>query len=233
MQTTADVTTVYNIEVNGVKDDNYNMTNKIAAIKFHMNSIGQDISFDSDKKEDMDGQMGSSFKEIINQPKEVTMDKSGNIVLSKNNDTAMEKDAASQTEMILKQLGDPTQIGYGAKIAFCAIPVNATAGTSWKDSTSSDGITRVTNYVIKSIDNGVATIALSGTETRDTKLTMQGMEIGTKTTGTFTGEQIADIKTGVISQNNLTADATGTISLMGQAIPTTVKATSATTVKAL
>jgi hypothetical protein len=57
------------------------------------------------------------------------------------------------------------------------------------------------------------------------------MEIGTKTTGTFTGEQTVDVTTGVISKNNLTADAKGTISVMGQDIPTTVKATSVTTVK--
>ena len=62
---------------------------------------------------------------------------------------------------------------------------------------------------------------------------MQGMEINTKTTGTFSGEQTADVNTGIINQNNLTADAKGTISVMGQEIPTTVKATSTTTVKTL
>jgi len=232
METTADVTTVYNIEVNDAKDDNYNMTNKIATVKLNMNSMGQNISFDSDKKEDMDGQMGASFKDIINQPKPVIMDKGGNIVLSKDADTAT-KESASQTDMILKQLGDPQIIGYGAKMAFVAIPTDAKVGTAWKDSTSNNGVTRVTNYVIKAIDNGVATITVSGTETRDTKMEMQGMEINTKTTGTFNGEQTADVKTGVINQNNLTADAKGTISVMGQEIPTTIKATSATTVKAL
>jgi hypothetical protein len=40
-----------------------------------------------------------------------------------------------------------------------------------------------------------------------------------------------DVNTGVISQNNLTADSKGTINVMGQEIPTTVKATSVTTVK--
>ncbi|MEO7044870.1 MAG: DUF6263 family protein, partial [Ferruginibacter sp.] len=225
METTADVTTVYNIEVNDTKDDNYNMTNKIATVKFNMNTMGQNISFDSEKKEDMDGQMGSSFKEIVNQPKAVTMDKNGNIVLSKVVDTAT-KESTSPTDMMLKQLGDPQAIGYGAKIAFLSIPADAKVGTAWTDSTSSEGVTRVTNYVVKSIDNGIATITLSGTETRDTKMEMQGVEIGTKTTGTFNGQQTADIKTGIINQNNFTADAKGTISVMGQEIPTTIKATS-------
>jgi hypothetical protein len=233
METTADVTTVYNIEVNDIKDENYSMTNKIAAVKLNMNTMGQNINFDSDKKEDMDGQMGASFKDIINQPKPVTMDKGGNIILSNNTDTSNMKESSSQTDMILKQLGDPQIIGYGAKMAFVAIPANAKAGTAWKDSTSTNGVTRVTNYVIKGIENGIATITVSGTETRDTKMEMQGMEINTKTTGTFSGEQTADVNTGIINQNNLTADAKGTISVMGQEIPTTVKATSTTTVKTL
>jgi len=207
METTADVTTVYNIQVNDIKDENYSMTNKIAAVKLNMNTMGQNINFDSDKKEDMDGQMGASFKDIINQPKPVTMDKGGNIILSNNTDTSNMKESSSQTDMILKQLGDPQIIGYGAKMAFVAIPANAKVGTAWKDSTSTNGVTRVTNYVIKGIENGIATITVSGTETRDTKMEMQGMEINTKTTGTFSGEQTADVNTGIINQNNLTADA--------------------------
>jgi hypothetical protein len=174
--------------------------------------------------------MGSNLKGIINEPNPVVMDKSGNIIVAKK-DTSVQKPAASQTEMLLKQMGDPEQLGYGAKIAFIAVPQKAKVGTAWQDSISSDGVTRVTNYVIKEINGNDAVVGISGTENRDTKMEMQGMEIGTKTTGTFTGEQTVDVTTGVISKNNLTVDAKGTISVMGQDIPTTIKATSVTTVK--
>ena len=40
----------------------------------NMSMMGQEMNFDSDKKEDMDGQIGSAFKEYINQPKEVVID---------------------------------------------------------------------------------------------------------------------------------------------------------------
>ena len=179
----------------------------------------------------MDGEMGSTVKNYINQSKDVVMDKSGNVIVSKQTDTSTEKDAVTQTQMILKQMGDPEQQGYGAKMAFLPISKNARAGTSWKDSTSADGVTRVTNYSVKEIKGNTATISISGTENRDTKMEMQGMEINTKTTGKFTGEESVEINTGVILQNNTTADASGTISVMGQEIPTTIKATSVTTVK--
>ena len=231
MESNADITSVYAIEVKDLKDNNYNMTNSISAIKMNMSTMGQNINFDSDKKEDMDGEMGSTFKNYINQPKAVVMDKSGNVIVSKQTDTSKGNDATTQTEMILKQMGDPEQQGYGAKMAFLPISKNAKAGTSWKDSTSADGITRVTNYSVKEIKGNIATISISGTETRDTKMEMQGMEITTKTTGKFTGEENVDINTGVILQNNTSADASGKISVMGQEIPTTIKATTVTTVK--
>lgn len=231
MESNADITSVYAIEVKDLKDNNYNMTNSISSIKMNMSSMGQNMNFDSDKKEDMDGEMGKTVKDYINQPKVVVMDKSGNVIVSKQTDTSKGNDATTQTEMILKQMGDPEQQGYGAKMAFLPISKNAKAGTSWKDSTSADGVIRVTNYSVKEIKGNTATISISGTENRDTKMEMQGMEINTKTTGKFTGEESVEINTGVVLQNNTSADASGTVSVMGQEIPTSVTATSVTTVK--
>ena len=139
--------------------------------------------------------------------------------------------APTPTEMMLKQMGDPESQGYGAVFAFQAISKKAQPGNSWQDSTSKDGVTRVTNYTIKDIKENIATITISGTETRDTKIEMQGMEISTKTIGKFSGEETVDINTGVILQNNTTMDASGNISVMGQEIPTKVNATSVTAVK--
>ena len=231
METSADVTSVYNIEVNDIKDNTYNMTNKLGTIKMNMTTMGQNINFDSDKKEDMDGQMGSSLKDYINHPNTVVMDKSGNIILADKTDSAKKEEAQSPTQMIIKQMGDPEQMGYGAKLAFVPISKKVKAGDTWQDSTSEDGVTKVTNYVVKDVTGNTATLSISGTENRDTKMEMQGMEINTKTNGKLSGEETVDINTGVILQNNSTIDASGNISVMGQEIPTKVKATTVTTVK--
>ena len=232
METNADVTSYYAIEVKDLKDNNYNMVNSVSAMKMNMSTMGQEMHFDSDKKEDMDGEMGTKFKGFINHPQPVVMDKSGNIIISKNTDTAKATDTDAQTTMMMKQMGgDPADLGYGAKMAFLALPKNAKVGTAWQDSTSGDGVLRITNYSIKEVKGNTATISISGTEKRDVKMEMNGMDINTKTTGTFSGEEMVDTKTGVISQNNLTADAKGTINVMGQEIPTTVSVTSVTTVK--
>ena len=49
-----------------------------------MNAMGQDMKFDSDKKEDMDGQMGQAFKGKIGVPREFTVNKEGIITAVKN-----------------------------------------------------------------------------------------------------------------------------------------------------
>jgi Family of unknown function (DUF6263) len=141
---------------------------------------------------------------------------------------------ASIINMIMKQMvGDPDEGGYGANMAFEALPKNAKIGSTWVDSSNSNGISRVTNYIIKEINGTKATISLQGTLVTDIKSEMQGMEIATKTKGTFTGEDIVDVKTGVVQQRNSTMDASGTISVMGQEIPNTTKVVSETTVKSI
>ncbi|MEO6636739.1 MAG: hypothetical protein ABIN25_00595, partial [Ginsengibacter sp.] len=72
---------------------------------------------------------------------------------------------------------------------------------------------------------------LTGTIAGEVKAEMQGMEVLTKTSGNFTGEEIVDLKTGLIKQNNTTTDAKGTISVMGQEIPSSSKIISVTVVK--
>ena len=116
-------------------------------------------------------------------------------------------------------------------MAFLPVSKTLKTGTTWKDSTSDNGVTKVTNYSVKEISGKMATLSVSGTESRDTKMEMKGMEISTKTQGTFSGEETVDITTGVILQSNSTMDASGNISVMGQEIPTKVKAVSVTTVK--
>ncbi|HEV8083283.1 MAG TPA: DUF6263 family protein [Chitinophagaceae bacterium] len=232
MESKADFSSNYKIEVKEIKGDNINFVNTITGMKMSVTAMGQDMNFDSDKKEDMDGELGKNFKDIINQPKDVVMDKTGNVIIAEKIDTASKTNsAASPTEMMMKQLGgDPAEQGYGAKIAFEVIPKGSKVGASWSDSSSNNGISKVTNYTIKELNGGAYTISLSGTIDSEIKTEMQGMEIQTKTKGKFTGEEIVDVKTGVIKQNTTNTDASGTVNVMSQEIPTSTKVTSVTTV---
>jgi hypothetical protein len=224
METKANITSTYNITVNDKTGDNYNLTNTISRIVMNMSMMGNEINFDSDKKEDMAGTMGQGLKDYINKPQQVIMDNTGKII--------SQPDTDSSVSQIAKQLNFAAS-GYGAQMSFLALPKNLKTGTSWTEKTVDNGIARTTNYTIKDITGNIATVSFTGTVSTDTKMEQQGMEIATKTSGKFSGEEKVDSKTGVIQSSNTIADATGTVSAMGQDFPTSSKVNSTTTVKVL
>ena len=187
MESKADVSSNYKIEVKEIKGNNINFVNTITGMKMSVTAMGQDMNFDSDKKEDMDGEIGKNFKDIINQPKDVVMDKSGNVIIAEKADTASETMSSSNpTEMMMKQMGgDPASQGYGAKMAFEVIPKGSKVGSTWSDSSSNNGMTKVTHYTLKEINGDEYKISLTGTIDSQVKTEMQGMEIETKTKGNF------------------------------------------------
>jgi len=224
METKANITSSYNISVSDKTGDNYNLTNTISRIVMNMSMMGNEINFDSDKKDDMSGQMGQGLKDYINKPQQVVMDNTGKII--------SQPDADSSVSQIAKQMNFAAS-GYGAQLTFLALPKNLKAGTTWSEKTDDNGISRTTNYTVKEVNGNIATVSFTGTVTTDSKMEQQGMEISTKTSGKFSGEEKVDSKTGVIQSSNTTGDATGTVSAMGQDFPTSSKVTSVTTVKAL
>lgn len=224
MESKFNVTSTYKIEVKGKTGDNYNLTNTLSHIVMDMNVMSQQINFDSDKKDDMDGQMGAGLKAFVNQPKDLQMDNSGKIV---------SKDSSDSSLSGVAQRLNLAQTGFGTQLAFVALPDNVKVGSSWTDSSNTDGISRTTNYTIKSISGGIADVSFTGTTTSNVKMEQNGMEISTKTTGKVNGEEKAEVKTGIIQSSTSTGDASGTVSAMGQDFPATVKVTSTTTVKQL
>ena len=238
MESKAEVFTSNNIEVKDIKDNNYHLTNTFTKVTAVMSAMGQDITFDSDKKEDMNGEMGSSMKDIINQPKNVLVDKNGKIIYSKKDttklDTTSKESAGGMMSMMMEQLfGNPEETGFGLSEAFMIVPSNAKQGFSWSDSSSKAGIKKSTTYTIKEIKGSEAIVTISGNLNADTKTEMQGMEISSKSSGKITGEEIVDLKTGLIKLRTTTLESSGNMEAMGQEIPMTTRLTSVSTVKNL
>ena len=70
-----DVTNV--VEVKDAVANGFDVSNTIKKVLMNMNAMGQDMKFDSDKKEDLDGQLGQALKGKINVPREFTVNKEG------------------------------------------------------------------------------------------------------------------------------------------------------------
>ncbi len=234
MESNAELTTKYSIEVKDIKDNNYNLSNTFTKMKAKMSAMGNDVNFDSDKKEDMAGEYAASFKDIINQPKEVVIDKSGKILNSKKEEPKPVNAQPDIMKMMIEQLlGDPEETGYGVNLAFVSTPSKISTGYNWTDSSNKEGIQRSTTYTVKEIKGTDAVITITGILNTDAKSQMQGMDIVTKSKGNLKGEEILDITTGVIKERTTTLESAGTISIESQGfeIPMTTKVTFVSSVK--
>lgn len=230
MESNAEVITKSSIEVKDVKTTSYDLINTFTKMKMKVSAMGNNVNFDSDNKEDMAGEHAASFKDLINKPKAVTIDKTGKI-LNTVKDTATSSSPGLMKMMIDQLLGDPGETGYGVNVAFISIPGKISAGYSWTDSSGSEGIQRSTTYTVKEIGGNDAVISLAGILNTDVKAQMQGMDIVNKSKGKVTGEEIVDITTGVIKQRTTTLESAGTIQAQGFEIPMTTKITFVSTVK--
>ena len=226
METNIDATATYHIEVNGIVSDNYNLTNTVDNVKMKMNLMGQEMNFDSDKKEDLDGPMGAPMREYIKKPTNVVVDKSGKVITQK-------KDTSNDVLSPASQFANFEATGFGAQMAFEPLPKNLKAGTTWTSKTDEGGVAKTTNYTVKEIKGDLATLTLSGTLTGDMKMEQEGMQMSSKTSGKFTGEEVVNFKTGVVQTNTTVVDASVNVEVMGRELPTSSRVTTTTTVKAL
>ena len=234
MESNAEVTTKYSIEVKDIKNNNYNLTNTFTKMKAKVSAMGNDMNFDSDKKEDMNGEYAASFKDIINNPKTVVIDRSGKVLNTNKTETKTAGVQPDIMKMMLDQLvGDPEETGYGSDIAFISTPSKIITGYNWTDSSNKEGIYKSTTYTVKEIKGTEAVITIAGILNTDVKSQMQGMDILNKSQGNLTGEEIVDITTGVIKQKTTTLESQGTVSVasQGMEIPMSTKVLFVSSVK--
>ncbi|MEO5501920.1 MAG: DUF6263 family protein [Ginsengibacter sp.] len=227
METNVDAASIYNIEVKDVTNDSYVLNNTLKSLKSSTSQMGQEMNFDSDKKDDMAGPIGTALAGTINVPMSVVFSKNGTVIPDK---------AAKKSEdksMIARSVATFEATGYGSQLAFIAIPASSKVGDTWTSTNDTKDTKTTTNYTIKEINGDVVTLSISGTTSNDVTMENNGMELEIKTSGKFTGEEKVNSKTGVIQSSNTVTDASGTVGAMGQEFPSTTKVITTTTVKML
>ena len=227
METNNDASTVYTIDVKDVTPAGYSLSNVLKSMKSSVSQMGQEQTFDSEKKDDMDGPVGKALSGSIMVPMAVMISKQGVTIPSK-----MDKKVEDKS-MIGRSIAAFEESGYGSQLAFLAVPANAKVGDTWSATHDTKDVKTTTNYIVKEINGDILTLAVSGTTQNDVTMENNGMELEVKTAGKFTGEEKVNSKTGVIQSSNTVTDASGTVGAMGQEFPSTTKITTATTVKML
>ena len=62
------------LEVKSSTDKNYTIGSTLTKIKVNMDMMGQATTYDSEKKEDQESEMGKAFAEKLNKPTDVILD---------------------------------------------------------------------------------------------------------------------------------------------------------------
>ena len=213
------------------KDNKYTITQTLTGIKSTFSGMGQEKTFDSDKKEDLDGEAGALYKDKLNVPKDVVITNDGKSIAATDTSKGDKKQDANPMSEIM----DMMSAGQDnvTSILFLVIPGGKKAGDTWEDSTISEGVKMKRAYTLNSIANKVAAVTINTVMDINKTMQVQGMDMNAVMTSKINSAVLVDVPSNIQKENKSTMEVVGTIDLMGQSVPITAQATSVTSVKAL
>lgn len=199
--------------------------------KMTMNAtmMGQEIKFDSDKKEDMDGQMGEAVKGKLGVEEEYKISATGKILTAPASKTG-------ESNPMNDLSGVSGTISVGQQLPFL-VPVPSKSlkpGDSWVDSSgTAETVKLVNTYTLKEIKGDDLIVTVVGTLVKNGTAEVQGMEMQIELNGKVNGESVYEAATGWLKGGTSNVDVKGSISVMGQSVPIDMKVTATTTAKKL
>lgn len=212
------------MEVKDAGKNSYLIANTLKRLVMSTSGV-QETNFDSDKKEDMDSEIGKSIKGKIGKVKEFSINQDG-MITKVNTKEAPEENNAMAAGMS-KMFGQDAEEKEGTAFqALANIPGNGVkVGDSWTDSTKEGNSKTFTTYTLKKVEGNDATVSLTGNMNINRDIEQQGMTIQLALQGTTLGEYIFDVATGIVKARKATTKASGTVEAMGQSIPMTIDST--------
>ena len=224
MKSSAATTTKLNVLE--AADKNYKITATLTKMVFSADMLGQQKNFDSDKKEDREGEFAQSVS--LDKPKPAVVDKStGNVTLEKEDTLPAVQDDNPFSGMMGSLVKSSDAVSISS--AFLIIPENKKAGDKWTDSSIIEGIKTLNIYSIESIVKNIVTIALNSVITGSTSMEAQGTQFNVTMNSASTGKIIVDNNTSLVKKRTNHVDVKSTIEMMGQSVPVTGTATTTTT----
>lgn len=220
MATDMDITSAYKLSVEDVAPGKNKVKSVITKVKMKMSMMGQEMEYDSDSPDDSNP-MAGPLNSVINKDMKLTIDDQGKVI---------EKDGVMDEESeILSQVSSS---GSGTQAAFLAVPTGVKVGDSFdiNREDSSAGTKSTLKYTLKSLAGDVGTFSFTGKVATEKTMETQGMEVTTALDGTVEGETIVNVKTGIVQSTKSKAKTSGTVSVMGQEMPSMAEVTSEITV---
>jgi hypothetical protein len=219
----SDYNTTIKLNVVDENAETYTLNASIAQMKMNMDGMGQNMSYDSEKPEDKDSQMGQAMGDKLKKVDTYILDKK----TGKTTKVKKEGDEESEGAGGMFSVGDEDG---AANAAFFILPAGKKIGDTWSESTVSKGITTSKTYTLKSIAQEVATIDVVGTITGTKEQEANGMTMSMTLNNKITEQILVNINLGLVTKNNNTTDGTNAMDMMGQQMEMNIKANTVTTV---
>jgi hypothetical protein len=233
MEVNAEIAVAKQLVVKEKKESSYVLSATTTKMTTTGSFMGQSMSYDSDKKEDNDSEIGKVMKDQLNVAKEAELSDQGQ-VLHAQKDTAQAASLGGGNPLMamMGSMGGQDE-SNGTLDAFQVVPAGAKPGDTWADSTIATDAKIHRTYTLKELNGNDATVTVAGTQSLNKTIENQGMEVNITLDSKITGDILVDISTGIIKQKTITVEGAGNVDAMGQAIPMTTKATSTSIVKSL
>jgi hypothetical protein len=227
MKNTSSMTSV--LDVLSEDDKNYSVANTVTKLKIAIEMMGQQTTYDSDKPEDKNSDMGKELSSKLNVPDTSLVDRFTGKVTKKNASPERTEDESSPLAGMLGSMSGDVQGDAILAGAFFLIPQGKKIGDSWIDSSTIKNVTSVKNYFLKSIDKNIALIVVKTNANGEGVTEMQGSSVTYSMATKSNGEMTVDIKTGLVNKNTSDIEISGTLDVMGQSMPITSKTNSTLT----
>ncbi len=192
--------------------DSFTITKTTTHIKMDMDIMGQQKNFDSDKKEDMEGELGEKLKDKIGVVIHATINGNGNVKITSE---AEEKQVDAMSAMMPLNNDSALIAGY-----FLMAPTKKIkAGETWKDSVITPESSIETVYSFIKTENSIAFISFEMKGSSVGTSSTNGMEVKTKTNTEGKGTLKVELSTGLVLERYTETKLTGTSEVMGMEIP--------------
>ena len=231
---TSTVTETFDIE--DVTAAGATMEHKVKRVVFNASGMGNSQSFDSDKAEDRNSDMGKMLDKNLKSKDTLTVDATGIITAVKAGvDTAKKNEEADAIAgLVSSQLGFNLGVPkVGDLSVFKILPgKEIKMGDSWRDSTSASGQTVTTIYKVTGITPTEIILEYTGNVNINTTQQIMGQDASLKSDDKVIGQITLDKNTGLLKQKTATIDTKATMEAQGMSIPSTGKTTITVTLKA-
>ena len=221
MEIPMDITINSLLEVKAASDAGCQLSTANNHIVLSMSMMGQDINYDSDKKEDRDGQLGGTMGDMLNKSTAFNINKFGKIDESSIVKPARDKNDAASANPILGMINMGDADVPSPAVDLFKTDTEIKVGDSFTDSsTSADGKDKKSmTYTLAEVKDGAAKFTVAGSSALTKEMEMQGMQTTSVTNTKITGEMWVNAVNGLLAKKVLNMAITGSVEVAGMNIP--------------